>query len=321
MRSIKFGMTLLLLACSMAGLGCHSKPKYSQTSLPLPPGADSGLYDGQFIQTDYGFALPLPSKWLWLRLSAEQEVDEVARFQDAQRDILVRFTVQLRGEDQSLSAKSWAETSEADLKNHLFKVVKKGSNDDLKTGGTERWYGTPFQITDGHGNPWMAWEYALSRGDLLIGAHAMLPLDEAGTEKGKKLLKALQGSLSEIHWYMPIGPRGISIERFELQRFTEGFRQALESRSLTKVNSYLDEMFPERSKWNAWYQQKITGDPKSFELHAELAGLVINGDYASAAFTLSRKDAKDQAPQSETKSFKLSKKEGSWKITASLDKK
>lgn len=163
-------------------------------------------------------------------------------------------------------------------------------------------------------------EWALKKGDLLIGVHALVPQDEADTEKGKKFLNQLQGALTQIHWYMPIGPRGISIDRFELQHFTEGFCRALESRSSTRIGAYFDEMYPDRTKWNNWYQQAVNGDPQSIELKAELSGLVINGDNATASFTMTRKDKSNPRPQKFERNFKLSKKEGTWKIIISLDK-
>jgi hypothetical protein len=39
--------------------------------LPLPPVADSGLVNGEFLQTDYGFAIPVPAHWSLLRLSED----------------------------------------------------------------------------------------------------------------------------------------------------------------------------------------------------------------------------------------------------------
>lgn len=312
---------LLAVILSLASLaGCKSKPKFSENSLPLPPGADSGLYDGQFIQTDYGFGIPLPPKWLWLRLSAEQEVDEVARFSNATNDFLVRLSVQQMGPSQSFSRKFWEETSEQDLKNHLFKIQKKESTEEWKTQDSGSWIEVPFRVTDSRGAQWLDQEWALQKGDLMIGAHAMIPQKWADTEPAKKILKALQGSLTQIHWYDPIGPRGISIERFELQHFNEGFRAALESGSLLKTNAYFDEMYPDRSKWNLWYQKCVSGDPKSFTLKAELSGLIINGDYAVASFGITRKDKNGSQEVKSERNFKLSKKEGAWKITASLDK-
>jgi hypothetical protein len=310
---------ILLALASLAATGCKSK-KGMEGSLPLPPATESGVYDGQFIEAESGLALPLPAKWVWIRLSAEQEVDEVARFSDPHRDLLLRLTVQNRTGKDKLSERIWAERSAQDLQDHLFKIVKKGKTDDWKTSGPERWYSAAYQVTDSRNHGWGVQEWALERGELVIGAHAMLPSDVAESEQGKKLFKAMEGALTQVHWYMPIGPRGISIERFELGQFTESFRAALESRSLVRVNAYLDELFPDRSKWNAWYQQIVAGDPKSFELKAETNGLVINGDNAAASFSLTRRDRKDSTTKKIDRNFKLSKKEGTWKITASLDK-
>jgi hypothetical protein len=289
--------------------------------LPLPPAADSGIYDGQFIQTDYGFAFPLPPKLNWLRLSAEQEVDEVARFSDNSQNFLIRVSVQVMSPSQSFSKKGWEDTAEQDLKNHLFKIQKKDSTQEWKTDDSGPWIEIPFLLSDSRGGLWTDQEWALNKGDLLIGVHAMMPEEIAESDAGKKLFKNLPGVLSQIHWYTPIGPRGVSIDRFELGQFTEGFRKALESRSVPKVGAYFDDMYPDRTKWNNWYQQMVSGDPKTFELNADLSGLVINGDYATASFMLARKD-KDEAGHSGKieRDFKLSKKEGAWKITASLDK-
>lgn len=122
--------------------GCNYKPKYTESKLPLPPGADSGLYEGKFIQTDYGFGIPLPPKWLYLRLSAEQEVDEVARFTDPNQEMIVRVTVQLTSDTQSFTQKGWLDSTDQDLKNHQFKIQKKGSAREWKTEGGN--LGTPL---------------------------------------------------------------------------------------------------------------------------------------------------------------------------------
>jgi len=305
---------------ALAFCGCKAKPRFTESKFPLPPSVDSGVYDGQFIQVDYGFGFPVPPKWLYLRLSADQEVDEVARFCDPTRQMIVRVSVQLRNPSEKFSTKSWGEMSEQELKNHQFKIQKRDSTREYKTLDSGNWAVAPFSMEDPKGWAWSDEEWALSKDDLLIGVHATLPQEIADTDKGKKLFKALEASVSQIHWYKPIGPRGISVERFELQHFTEGFRQALESRSLSKVGGYFDEMYPERAKWNNWYQQLVLGDPKSFELKAELGGLVINGDFASASFTLTRKDKSGSKPQKYEKDFKLSKKEGHWEITYPLDK-
>ena len=286
----------------------------------MPPSVESGVYEGQFVQTDYGFGFPIPAKWIYLRLSADQEVDEVARFCDPTRQMIVRVSVQLRNSVEKLSSKAWVDISEQELKNHEFKIQKNEPVREYKTLDSGNWVVAPFNMEDPKGWAWSDEEWALAKDDLLIGVHATLPQEIGETEKGKKLFKALEASVSQIHWYTPIGPRGISGERFELQHFTEGFRQALESGSLSKVGVYFDEMYPERAKWNNWYQQLVLGDPKSFELKAELTGLVINGDNASASFTIARKDKSGSKPQKYEKDFKLSKKEGHWEITFPLDK-
>jgi HSP20 family molecular chaperone IbpA len=79
-------------------------------------------------------------------------------------------------------------------------------------------------------------------------------------------------------------------------------------------------MYPDRGKWDVWYAQVAGGNPKTFELKAQLSGLVINGDYATASYTLLRKGKDEPKPQKFERSFKLTKKEGAWKIAASLDK-
>ena len=328
LQSKVFKVLLSTVSCQLYAMlfvalvfsGCRSKARFGENNLPLPPGADTGLYDGQFVQTDYGFGFPMPSKWLYLRLSAEQEVDEVARFSDPDREIIARVSVQVVGDSQTLSKKSWQDASQQDLENHLFKVKRKDSIQEWKTTDSGPWIEVPYWVTDPRGDEWSAEEWALNKGDLLIGVHVLMPSDTAGTDKGKKFLKSLEGALTQIHWYMPIGPRGISIDRFELQHFTEDFCRALESRSASKVTAFFNDMYPDRTKWNDWYQKAVTGDPKTFELKATLSGLVINGDDATATFTLARQDKGDSHPKKSDRSFKLSKKEGSWKIMASLDK-
>jgi hypothetical protein len=300
--------------------GCKSKPKSIESKLPLPPTVDGGLVGGQFIQAEYGFAFPVPSKWDYLRLSPDQEVDEVARFTDPQRELILRAAVQILGASQKFTAKSWADLAGQDLKNHQFQLKKQGSSQEFKTADSGNWVMIPFQMVDSRGGEWMDEEWGLNQDDLLVIAHVTLPQDLADTEKGKKLLKAVENSLTQIHWYRPIGPRGISVDRYELQQFTQAFCHALESRSSSQVSAYFDDMYPERGQWNLWYQQAVSGDPKTFSLKAELSGLVINGDYATATFSLTRNDKGDSKPRKFERDFRLSKKEGTWKIMASLDK-
>lgn len=314
------GRTAVFLILVLVFSGCKSKPKFEESKLPLPPALDCGVYDGQFVQAEYGFGFPLPAKWLYLRLSADQEVDEVARFCDPARQMVVRVSVQIQGAGDKFSAGGWGDEAEKDLINHQFKIKKREGSKSWKTSDSGSWVAVSFRLTDAKAGEWADEEWALAKDDLVIGVHATLPAKIADTDKGKKLFTTMSESLGQIHWYTPIGPRGISVERFELQHFTEGFRQALESRSLSKTGSFFDEMYPERAKWTAWYQQLTAGDPASYDLKAELSGLVINGDFATVSFSVVRTDKHGAKPQKAERSFKLSKKEGHWEIMSPLDK-
>jgi len=303
----------------VVALGCH-KSKTGLKDLPLPPTVDSGVVNGQFVQVDYGFGFPVPSKWIYTPVSAEQEVDEVARFFDPGREMIVRVSVQLRDASQKFNGKVWSELAEQDLKSHQFQITKKDSAQERKTAGSEKWLMVSFKMNDVKGAEWADEEWALAKDDYLIAVHATLPGSTAATERGKKLFNAFGDSLSRITWYMPIGIRGISSDRFELEHFTEEFCKALESKSVVQVGSYFDEMYPNKIEWNNWYQQVIAGNPKAFDVQAQLSGLVINGDYATASFGLIRTNKDDSKPQKFERNFKLAKKDGLWKITLSLDK-
>ena len=316
-RTTIFCVLALALVFSV---GCHSKPKFTEGTLPLPPAVDSGVYDGQYVQTDYGFGFPLPSKWIYLRLSADQEEDEVGRFCDPARQMIARVSVQIRDANVKFSGNDWGDGAQQNLKDHQFKIKKREGSKEWKTSDSGSWTEVSFRVTDPRAGEWADEEWALAKDDLLISVNATLPAKAADTEAGKKLFKSLEGCLTQIHWYRAVGPRGISVERFELQHFTEGFRQSLESRSLSKTGVYFDEMYPERAKWTAWYQQLVSGDPASFELKAELSGLVINGDLATATFTMTRKDKDTSKTQKLDRSFNLSKKEGHWEIVSPADK-
>ena len=212
--------------------GCGSKNKTDLKNLPLPP-----TVDGQFVQVDYGFGFPIPSKWIYLPLSAEQEVDEVARFLDANRQMIVRVSVILRDPSEKFTSKICTDQAEDDLKNHQFQVEKKDSVKEWKVDSGEKWMMIHFKLLDAKNAEWADEEWALSNQDYLIVVHATLPEKMAETEGGKRLFTVLKDSLSRLTWYMPIGIRGISSDRFELQHFTQEFCKALESKSLVQVGS------------------------------------------------------------------------------------
>ena len=295
-------------------------PKYHELPLPLPPAADNGVVNGQFVQVDYGFGFPVPPKWNYLWLSADQEVDEVARFSDPTKQMVARLSVQILNSSQSFSAKTWAANTEQDLKNRLFQITSVGKMLEWKTGDGERWFTIPYRVVDISKKQWLDEECALNKGDMLLLVHATLPRKLADSAQGNKLMTSLEESLMSLHWYTPIGARGISVERFELQNFTEGFCRVLESRNFDKINAYFDEMYPERAQFENWYRKAVSGDPKMFDLQTELSGLVINGDYATATFALVLKEKGGSHVQKAERSFKLSKKEGAWKIVESIEK-
>jgi hypothetical protein len=256
-----------------------------------------------------------------MALSAEQEVDEVARFVDPNRELIVRVAVLIKDPDQKFTPKTWSAQAEQDLKNHQFEINKKEGVEEYKTADGDHWLMVAFRMSDARGNQWLDQEWALSKDDYYIVVHATLPhKTSADVEKGKKLFATLGDSLTRLSWYMPIGARGISSGRYELQHFTQEFCKALESKSVLQVGAYFDEMYPEKTKWNTWYQQAVLGDPKSFDLQAQLGGLIINGDGATASFTLIRKNKDDSKPVKLERNFKLAKKDGQWKIVLSLDK-
>jgi hypothetical protein len=301
-------------------VGCGSKEKTDFKNLPLPPTVDGGLVNGQFVQADYGFGFPLPSKWIYLPLSAEQEVDEVARFLDANRQMIARVSVILRDPSEKFTSKIWSDQAEDDLKNHQFQIEKKDSAKEWKVDSGEKWLMIHFKMLDAKNAEWADDEWALSNQDYLIVVHATLPEKMAETEGGKRLFSVLKDSLSRLTWYMPIGIRGISSDRFELQHFTQEFCKALESKSLVQVGSYFDEMYPDKREWNSWYQQVIAGNPKTFDLAAQLTGLIIDGDSATVSFELTRKNNDGSKSVKFERDFKLAKKDDAWKITLSLDK-
>jgi len=305
------------LICLLIGFGCEKKPHFTQSTLPLPPSEDSGIQNGEYLQAQYGFAIPVPAKWKYLMLSEDQEVDEVARFTDPQTILVARFAVQLLPADQAFSPKDWSAAVDKDLLARQFQVKTKEGRQEWKTQGTERWISQAFHVLDVKQKSWLDTEWVLNRGDFLLLVHSTLPEDKATTDIGKKTSTALEGALTQIHWYTPIGPRGISPERYELQAFTEGFQQALESGSLEKTYLFFDDLYPARAEWAAWYHQALSGKtPKTINLKASLGGLIINGENATASFVLNLTNPATGKPQKLERSFKLSKKEKTWKITA-----
>jgi hypothetical protein len=319
---IRPAVTGLLLALVLFTGGCKNEPPYQQIRLPLPPTVDNRIVEGQYVQADYGFGISLPPKWILVRYSEDQDLDEVARFTDERGFLTARLGVEELRKDQKFSLRVFESDLEKDLTAQQLTVVKKEKPSNLKTVSGDTWWAFSNRAKDARAKEWQDRQWVLNRGDLLIAVRVTLPASQADSDKGRKFLKEIEGGLPQIKWYTPIGPRGISIDRYELQRFTEAFGQALVSRSPVKVNAFFNDMYPAKRNWDAWYNELIAADdPKSFELEASLTGLIIKGDDATASFVIARKNRGEEKPHKFDKAFHLSKREGSWKILSPAEKK
>ncbi len=315
-KNILFAAVLALVVS-----GCGSKPKYSEFKLPLPPLGDNGVIEGQFVQVDYGFGIPLPAKWFSIPLTPDQEAEEVAEISDPDHKVFVRVSAQWLSPPAKFSEKYWEELSSLDLRNRQLRIKGSDKGRVLKIDNTLSWILIPYHIADYRGTGWLDQAYALNKGDLLIGLHVNLSEKDALTDKGQQLLKDFEVSLTKIKWYTPIGPEGVSVERYQLERFTSGFRAALESRNLTRVSAYIDESYPNKAKWDQWYKDLTAVVPgETSEIKASLSGLVINGDYATMTFVIVKKGSGKKGTERVEKSFRLSKKEGRWKIKTPVEK-
>lgn len=316
-RALKFPIrtaaSLAVLALLAVGGGCHKLRPQGQ-KLPLPPVSDSGLVNGEFLQTDYGFALPVPAHWSLLRLSEDQEVDEVARLSDPGHLLIARVTVHLLDPSKDFSLSDWGAQCEQLLQDHQLVLAKKGKSEQVD--GAPGWDIQNYRVTDKAKVGWLDQEWALHQGDLLLWVHVSLDQATADTPKGQKLLQTLRDSLSKIHWYEPIGERGISLGLYELDHFTDALGADLQRGNAIRVNSYFDDLYPGKPEWDAWYQKFMADVPSGADLKVELTGMVINGDQATVLFTFTKKEKAGGPAQKVEKGFQLSKKSGDWKIVA-----
>jgi hypothetical protein len=319
LRTVFAVMALAMVFCAA---GCKPKPPYQQIRLPLPPTVDNKIVEGQYVQADYGFGFPLPPKWMIVRYSEDQDLDEVSRFTDERGLMAARLGVQELGTGQSFTLKAFEADLEKDLTARQFQLVKKEKGKDLKTDDGTVWRVFSIRAKDARSKEWLEQQWVLNRDNLQIALRVTLPAGQAESDKGIKFLKDLEGGLPHLKWYTPIGARGISIDRYELQRFTEAFGKALLGRSPAKMNVFFNDMYPSKRDWDAWYQKLIAADdPKSFELETTLTGLIIKGDDATASFTITRKNRGEEKPQKFEKAFHLSKREGSWTIVSPAERK
>lgn len=308
----------MALVLALFGAGCRSAKSFAVNKLPLPPVADSGLVNGEYLQAYYGFAIPVPAHWSLLRLSEEEEVDEVARLSDPQHHLIARVTVHLQDPSQDFSDKEWDGESLQQFSDRQLTLVKKGGSDEVDMGGGLEWKIQDYQLADGNQRGWFDQEWLLRRNDLLIWVHVMLDQPGPLNPEGKKLLETLGAALSKLHWYMPIGERGISEGLYELDHFTAGFCGDLQAGSRARVDSYFDDLYPGRPQWDQWYQSWMADVPSKASVQVKLTGLVLNGEQATAIFTLLKTEKSGGKTQKAEKGFTLSKKEGNWKIVAPL---
>ncbi|MGH7739271.1 MAG: hypothetical protein ACREL1_03900 [bacterium] len=308
----------LALVFALLGAGCRSAKSLAVNQLPLPPVADSGLVNGEYLQAYYGFAIPVPAHWSLLRLSEEEEVDEVARLSDPQHHLIARVTVHLQDPTQDFSDKEWESETLQQFSDSQLTLVKKGDSDEVDMGGGLEWKVQDYQLEDGGKRGWFDQEWLLRRNDLLIWVH--VELDQPGplNAEGKKLLETLGAALSKLHWYMPIGERGISEGLYDLDHFTAGFCDDLQSGSTRKVDYYFDDLYPGKPQWDEWYKTWMADVPSKASAKVTLTGLILNGQQATAIFTFTKKEKSGVPVPKAEKGFTLSKKEGSWKIVAPL---
>ncbi len=318
-RGLVVKKVFLLALLVLVGADCHSKSKESQ-KLPLPPVSDSGLVNGEFLQTDYGFAIPVPAHWSLLRLSEDQEVDEAARLSDPGQDLIARVTVHLLDKTQDFSLSDWDAQCLQSFKDRQLDLVKKGKSDKVECPDGSVWNVQNYRVSDRSKIGWLDQEWALRRDDLLLWTHVSLDQQTADSAKGKKLLEALQASLSKTHWYEAIGERGISLDLYELDHFTDSLGADLQRGNSIRVNSYFDDLYPGKPQWDAWYQKFMSDVPSGADLKVEMTGMIINGEQATVLFTFTKKEKSGGPAQKVEKGFKLSKKDGSWKIVAPVTK-
>ena len=139
---------LLAAVLVLALSGCGSKPKYTEFKLPLPPIGDNGVVEGQFVQVDYGFGIPLPNKWFSIPLTPDQEAEEVAEFSDPDHKASVRVSAQWLSPPAKFSEKFWEELSSLDLRNRQLRIKGTDKSKELKMGGSQSWVMIPYHITD-----------------------------------------------------------------------------------------------------------------------------------------------------------------------------
>jgi hypothetical protein len=150
----------------------------------------------------------------------------------------------------------------------------------------------------------------------VLWVRATLPLAQAQKGPGDSLTAVLKTCLSQVKWYQPVGPRGISLEHYELQKFDADFIKSLESGSVSKTLAFFDETSPARFQWSDRYKVLLAppegkGNSGPAVLKVQDAGLVINGKTAAIYFNF------QNGKQTPVRlGFRLLKEGRSWNVVA-----
>ncbi len=318
MKTKSLPLVLLVMGMILFS-GCRKAPP-PEVSLPLPPVGESGASRGWYVQAEYGFSFPIPKGFGVYAPSADditsEDFDEWARITDTKRDITLRVMTQLREPGRPFGVSDLRSAVRPIFEKAGWKIILEGKPDHWEKDGS-RWAMVPYDLKDPDKREWRVWACALPKKDYILWVRTQTPLSAAKGSAGEERVTLTRETLLAAKWYRPVGPRGISLEQYELTQFNKAFIAALESGAVYGTLRYFDDTSPARFEWTKWYRQLAGPEPKgntpSAGLTAESTGLVINGKEASVFYTLTKNGGEPQRL-----GFKLSKTEGSWRVVRRL---
>lgn len=298
--------------------GCMHHPlTVQQPTLPLPPIENTGTYHHQFIDTQYGFGIPLPPYWeswkpFYLNLS------EVGYFTDPARQISVQVLVEQTDASEPFSAAEFIKDQKTSFHGTELQWEVTPTTQTLVTSNPKRaWTIIAFQIEDYAEQTWERRYYVLKWGNILLVVQAQMKKSLYIQPEGQKIIQALTQSLSQITWYLPIGSRGIPRSCYELDKIKHQLMEGMKSFSDRDVQIYFSPISMDAAKWRDWYRQFIGSDSAhNAQIHVKFFGLVINHQEASMAFLITKKGLRS-FPKSHPVyliKFRFSKKSGHWQI-------
>lgn len=304
----------LLLAAALFLSSCNKGGRETgREDLPFPPAAETGVQEGEFLLVEYGLRLPLPEKWKVQHVS-ETDSEDVLRASSPDGKTILQVKIRPLG----AAAKPDLET---ELRNEY-----KGLEWSWERKGARKWNAAGgeadvsfWRVKEPGGLEWDAAEVTLPRKDFWVWIRARR---RAGPEARPlaEVLEPWKKALEKASWFWPVGPRGISRERYELEVFGNAFVEALRKGNPEAVEGFFGDLYPERPEWRKWYKNFVeTAGKESFEV--ERAGLVIDGKEAVLDLEFRRPGGKEGVePVRERKAFRLSKREGPWKIVEPYEK-